>query len=110
MKTLFKIRPHSFIDVITNSSTELYVCDTDKSVEVIEAVLKEIGWPASVTLVTDDTDLESIIDSWGSYHPGLNEINSGDILIEGEDGDGNYTCEIMERIENTFNARRYHLG
>ena len=33
---------HSFVDVITNSSTELFVCDTDKSVDMVEALVKEI--------------------------------------------------------------------
>jgi len=36
------INIHSFVDVITNSSTELFVCDTDKSVEVVTALVKEM--------------------------------------------------------------------
>jgi hypothetical protein len=39
MKTLLVINPHSFIDVITNSSTELFVCDTDKSIETVKEIL-----------------------------------------------------------------------
>lgn len=39
MKTLLVINPHSFIDVITNSSTELFVCDTDKTVEMVKQIL-----------------------------------------------------------------------
>ena len=30
------INPHSTVDVITNSSSELFVCDTDKSVTLVE--------------------------------------------------------------------------
>lgn len=33
---------HSFVDVITNSSTELFVCDTDKSVDVVRSLINEI--------------------------------------------------------------------
>jgi hypothetical protein len=36
------ISVHSFIDVITNSSTELFVCDTDKSVEVVKSMVDEM--------------------------------------------------------------------
>jgi len=35
MKRIFIIEPfHSLIDVITNSSTELFISDTDKSVDI----------------------------------------------------------------------------
>lgn len=39
-KILLAISPHSFVDVITNSSTELFVCDTTKTVDMIEEILK----------------------------------------------------------------------
>jgi len=39
MKFLIVINLHSFIDVITNSSTELFVCDTDKTVEMVKEIL-----------------------------------------------------------------------
>ena len=39
MKTLLVITPHSILDVITNSSTELFVCDTNKTVEMIKEML-----------------------------------------------------------------------
>ena len=39
---IFKINFHSFVDVITNSSTELFVIDTDKSLELIKEFLQDI--------------------------------------------------------------------
>ena len=39
MKTLLVSTPHSILDVITNSSTELFVCDTDKTVEMVKEIL-----------------------------------------------------------------------
>ena len=38
-KQISIINPHSFVDVITNSSTELFVCDTNKSVELVKEIL-----------------------------------------------------------------------
>lgn len=40
MKYIINI--HSFIDVITNSSTELFVCNTDKTLETIETLVYEM--------------------------------------------------------------------
>ncbi len=40
IKIIIKI--HSFIDVITNSSTELFVCDTDRSLEAVKGLVYEI--------------------------------------------------------------------
>ena len=37
---LFVIRPHSVIDVITNSSTELFICSTKKTVAQIKEILQ----------------------------------------------------------------------
>lgn len=42
MKSIFVISPHSFVDVITNSSSELFVCNTDKSVETVKEVLVKL--------------------------------------------------------------------
>lgn len=39
MKNVYIINVHSVLDVITNSSTELFICDTDKTVEMVEEIL-----------------------------------------------------------------------
>lgn len=41
-KVLFVIHPHSIVDVITNSSTELFVGTTDKTIEVVEEILQDL--------------------------------------------------------------------
>lgn len=33
----------SFVDVITNSSSELFICDTDKSIETVREILNDIS-------------------------------------------------------------------
>lgn len=42
MKNVLIIKPHSFVDLITNSSSELFVCNTDKSEKAIKEVLEKI--------------------------------------------------------------------
>jgi hypothetical protein len=36
---IIKISPHSFVDLITNSSSELFVCDTDKSIQLVKEIM-----------------------------------------------------------------------
>jgi hypothetical protein len=40
MKTLLIINIHSLADVITNSSTDLFVCDTDKTIKMVKEILE----------------------------------------------------------------------
>lgn len=42
MKTLLTIKIHSFCDVITNSSTELFTCGKDITLQFVEETLKKI--------------------------------------------------------------------
>jgi len=42
MKYLFVINKHSFVDLITNSSSELFVCNTKKTVEMVESLLRKL--------------------------------------------------------------------
>ena len=40
MKQVILVNNHSFIDVITNSSSELFICDTKKNVEQVKDILQ----------------------------------------------------------------------
>jgi hypothetical protein len=42
MKTVHRIAVHSFVDVITNSSSELFVCSGDKSLQAICQVIEKL--------------------------------------------------------------------
>lgn len=42
MTNLIVIKPHSFVDVITNSSTELFVCDAGRDVETVKEILDNV--------------------------------------------------------------------
>ena len=39
MKILSVIPIHSFVDIITNSSSELFICETKKSVDAVKETL-----------------------------------------------------------------------
>ena len=40
MKKVIVVNLHSFVDIITNSSTELFVCNTNKSLELVKELLE----------------------------------------------------------------------
>jgi len=41
-KQICAIKLHSAVDLITNSSTELFVCDTDKEIQIVKEILQRI--------------------------------------------------------------------
>jgi hypothetical protein len=42
MKQILVISMHSFVDIITNSSSELFVCDVKKSIAAVKEMLEEM--------------------------------------------------------------------
>lgn len=136
MKQKLAINVHSFVDVITNSSTELFVCDTKKSIEEIEKILKQLVKDYNKEVEKDyhgeyahkvtyknafdkpfiytkeqfekDEKENGVLSEWGGWGYEIKE-NIGKIIIEGTE-DNSIPHELFDRIENLFNARSYHLG
>ena len=56
MNTLFVIPIHSFNDVITNSSSELFVCNTDKTLQTIDEIVSNMtdGMKAAIRFDLND--------------------------------------------------------
>jgi len=112
---------HSFVDIITNSSTELFVLDTDKSVEFVKEILQEA---INLHNKADNTNLkfkdifeEPYIGSGKGelYGHGYSDcysskINEGIIITGAEDNSIPYW--MFEFIESIFgySTERFHLG
>lgn len=108
MKQFLVIQKHSFIDVITNSSTELFVCDTDKSLEMVETILEDItsGYAKPFIYTQEMYDERSSDEyKWG-YEV---EENIGKVIIKSI-GDNSIPYNDWEKINTIFDARSYHLG
>ena len=126
MKDILKINLHSMVDVITNSSTELFICSTDKTKEQVEELLaamldvynkgndKNLQFDHVFGEITTmetpkqlarvQADKEWIEDSYGAM-----DLGGGTILIESGD-DNSIPYVLWDLIEDLFNARRKHLG
>ena len=128
MKQLFFIKIQNISDVITNSSSEIFICKSDNSeqtIELLEEVLTSVyenykkaqdhagsntysyyGESLSdiLTIRTADDDYT---DSWYGYN-----ISKGDVIIEST-SDNSIPIIIMDFIELFFkwdNVKRVHLG
>lgn len=123
MKQVLKIVTHSFIDVITNSSTELFVTDNKKTVKFIRALLYE-KWEHFCKLYGYDMKIDDVLivkaitkDEAKRYHQwpdngyfrNMKKMREGDIIIEGL-GDNSIPYQFFEVIETFLNVNRYHLG
>ena len=121
MKRAIAINVHSFVDVITNSSSELFVCDTDKSMTAVKQILSdklrsynrnnqrdvsfEDAFREPYIFTQEMLDNVNKDWSWGWEK----QENVGKIIIRSI-GDNSIPWEIVEWIESAFSARRWHLG
>ena len=128
MKQLFVIKIQNISDVITNSSSEIFICKSDNSeqtIELLEEVLTSVyenykkardhggfntysyyGESLSdiLTIRIADDDYK---DSWYGYN-----ISKGDVIIEST-SDNSIPIIIMDFIELFFkwdDVKRVHLG
>lgn len=117
---------HSFVDLITNSSSELFVCNTDKSVEAVKETLIELikaynakealqpenhRYLLDVNRLFDDIFQEPYISEGNEDDSDYYDVraNKGDIIIRSA-SDNTIPYELFDAIESTFGANRYHLG
>ena len=61
MKQLTIINNHSFVDVITNSSTELFVLDAHKSLDIFKTLLNELIEEYNLKVQSGELD-----ENWGN--------------------------------------------
>jgi hypothetical protein len=111
---------HSMVDVITNSSTELFVLDTEKSVEVVREILEEAidlhNKATGENLVFDNVFEDPYLGSpalaltgWKEHY--TSKFEQG-IIIRGAN-DNSIPFWIQEFLESVFgwkNIERFHLG
>ena len=114
-KVLFVIKPHSVIDVITNSSTELFIISTTKTIEVVKEILQDLididnkitGYSRTFDDIFDEPyvqNTDDVVDGWGINIP------SGSIVIYGAN-DNSIPFWMQEFLEANFGYNcRHHLG
>lgn len=108
MRERFIVSAHSFIDVITNSSTELFVVESDKTVEVLERIVEKIWnktaqWWSDLEIKSIDT-INIDADDWYSFKP-----EDGKQYFEISVERNNTTKEFREEIEKTFTVVEYEM-
>lgn len=117
----------SMVDVITNSSSELFVCKTDKTLALVKQMLQEL-------LVTYNNqfnrslefsecfaelkmmDVTAIKHEYGNYvedNYWLNKMTADgttSVVIIESTGDNSLPYALFDYIEALFSASRVHIG
>lgn len=119
MGKMFVVNVHSLVDLITNSSTELFVLDTEKSLEVVKEILVEAinlnnktkGTSEKFEDIFEELRIgngNSALVGWGDYYK--SKISKG-IIIMGV-GDNSIPWWMFNFIESVFgyDTERFHLG
>jgi len=94
---IIKIPYHSFIDVITNSSTEIYISANKKSIEMAKEFINELLKIAGSDKTFDDlfeakVEFDYAIDYWDDYKEDiLEELN-----VKWLDDDNNEIKEVVD--------------
>lgn len=135
-KELLIIRPHSMVDLITNSSSELFVCRTGKTLETVRELLIDMlnlqnklfdsnlrfeecfEEPYYITEDNFEDYFKEYVDNWGitqspydkeKNYNNLKQRMIGYIIIRSA-SDNSVPYELFDMIESSFGANRYHLG
>lgn len=108
---IFIIRPHSFVDVITNSSSELFVMRTEKSMDLIMQVLKQ-ELEDETNGISDYISSIFTIESFDQADLNVNrslkylkdDLKIGDIIIVGQDTGDGYP-QIDDKVRKILKSR-----
>lgn len=135
-KFLILPKIHSCLDIITNSSTELFVCNKKKELSEVKEILIEIieGWKKICKSDPDyefEFEFDKMFDEPYIYTRENYEIdkanfkneaefarwsygyeieeNIGRIIIRSQT-DNSIPYELWDKINDIFDAKNYHLG
>ena len=113
------INPHSIVDVITNSSTELFIIPTDKTVEFVKEILQEainLHNKTNGTSYTFDEifkkpyvgSSKDALDGWEDYYK--SSLSEGIILSGASDNSIPYWMFDFIEYAFSYKTERFHLG
>lgn len=94
---IYKIPIHSFIDVITNSSTEIYVSTHDKSIELMKEFINEIMKSTGHPFEFDDY-FEIYIEKDEHY----DDFGTKNLMIKSKNKEAENLNHKMSRIFDIF--------
>jgi len=107
------------IDLITNSSTELFIISTDKTIKFVKEILEECINLHNKTMGTSYTfnqifeepyfgNARTALSGWEGYY---NSTLENGIILSGKE-DNSIPYWMFEFIETAFgyNTERFHLG
>lgn len=127
MMTGYLLSFHSIVDVITNSSTEIYTIDQKQEVEIVRDIIKEFektlnmtGYRSVSVYVPDSYEISDIFGIYYDDEQVINYLRAKGYVVEGDPSNPpkssfiRISCErgymhpdIKKFIEETFNVTDY---
>ena len=105
------LRVHSFIDVITNSSTEIYVEATSNTVQSVKTLINSLFSLAGSKLICDDVFIISLEDRDGNSDY---DFKSTDLLVEVKENmtseEAKIAARILSGLTDIFNIEACYNG
>ena len=111
LKSAYYIPVHSFVDLITNSSTEIYIQATDKTIETIKKIIDNLLENTNSKLKTDDlfefslvnTSLEDRKKYYKNEELSENECDTIELKVKNKSDDV-LIKETSELLQNLFDT------
>lgn len=110
-----KIVIHSFVDLITNSSTEIYIMASEKTIETIKDIVNHLLAIGNSELKADDLFefnldypyLEDYIRGYDNEEEAIQAIKNQDyyyayIKVTAKDESNKETAKMLSRLHNLF--------
>lgn len=103
----YKIKIHSFIDLITNSSTEIYIQASEKTIQSVTEIINNILEMGGSNLRAQDLFIISLDKEGGEYN--------SNVLLEVKPQDENSelaktTAKLLSNLTNLFSIDGEYNG
>jgi hypothetical protein len=114
MKQILITNIHSRVDLITNSSSEIFIGGSDRTVDEVKTLLLHLLDTYNRLMNTSQAFDEVFGNIYIAKENSTDEdygykIKKGQLVIESS-GDNAIPYSLFEIIEEAFNAERHHLG
>jgi hypothetical protein len=101
MKQL-RISYHSFVDIITNSSTELFVSAGANTITGIKDIVNQLLKVQGSTKTADDLFIFELVDAENGY--GYKEDDAYDLLVTARSGEYVEQAATLNKLQTLFRA------
>lgn len=105
-KQIYIIKIHSFVDVITNSSTEIYIQATERTIEQIKVLINSILELGNSKVTCNDLfeiSLEEMSEKYDDEHYDISLV----VVPKKSTKNAILAADILKKLTSLFNMQAY---